>query len=152
MRLLHRHLLGRESRGEIGVLIGEHLEATAAARCDDAIAVTCGGAKHLVRVAGHIDGQRLLHWARCDVGLGHLVVTAVVFKEILFECQFQDLQELVGHRDLVFYVDAETLELIGLIAGPDAEHQTAAGHGIGGGDLRDQPHWIVERHDDDCSA
>ena len=33
-----------------------------------------------------------------------------------------------------------------------AEHQTAAGHGIGGGDLRDQPHWIVERHDDDCSA
>src|SRR5262245_49625712 len=152
MCLLHRHLLRGEGRGEIGVLVSEHLDAADAAGGDDAMAVACSGAKHLDGVTRHIDGQRLLYRARCNMGFGHLVVPAVVAEEVLLECPIEYLEKLIGHLDLVVYVNTETLELVGLIAGPDAEHQAAPRQSIGAGDLRDQPHWLVERHYDNRRA
>src|SRR5262249_59831720 len=135
-----------ECRRDIGVRRRGLLVAAEGTGGEDAMAVAYRGAKLLDGGARHIDGQRLLYRAGCNMGFGHLVVPAVVAEEVLLECPIEYLKKLIGHLDLVVDVNAETLELVGLIAGPDAEHQAAPRDRIGAGDLRDQPHWIVERH------
>ena len=77
--------------------------------------------------------------------LGQPVVLAAVAEGVAREGQLQHLHELgeLGHR--LCQVLAEALELVGLIAAADAEHQAAVGQRIDHADLGDQPHGLVER-------
>ena len=77
---------------------------------------------------------------------------AVVAEEILGKGEIEDVAELLGHLEIVFDVDAEPLEFVGLVAGADAEHQPPVRQRVGGRDLGGEPRRVVERQDHDRGA
>ena len=83
---------------------------------------------------------------------GDLVVLAVVAEGLAREGQLQHLGELdqLGHR--VLQVLAEALELVGLIAAADAEHEPTVRQGVDHADLGDEAHGLIERGDHDGGA
>jgi hypothetical protein len=66
-------------------------------------------------------------------------VLAVVAEEISAEGQVENVAELVGHFEVLDDVDAEPLEFVRLIAGADAEHQSAIRQRVGRGNLGGEP-------------
>ena len=74
----------------------------------------------------------------------HPVVLALVAEEIPAEGQVEDVAELLGHLEVLLDVDAEPLELVGLIARSDAEHQSAIRQCVGRGDLGGEPRRVVQ--------
>jgi hypothetical protein len=55
------------------------------------------------------------------------------------------MSQLLGHLEILRDVGAEPLELVGLVAGSDAEHQPAVRQCIGRGDLGGEARGVVQR-------
>ena len=144
VRPRHGRILGGKRGDDVGILLGQQLGAADPARRQHPIAVPRGGAEHRLGMAGDVDRQRVLHRAGRDMGFRHLVVLAVVAEELPAEGQVEDVAELVGHFEILGDVDAEPLEFVGLIAGADAEHQSAIRQRVGGGDLGGEPSRVVQ--------
>ena len=77
---------------------------------------------------------------------------ALVAEKILVQREIEDLGKFLGHFEVLFEIDAEPVEFIGLIAGADAEHQPAVRQRVGGGHLGGEPRRVVERQHHDRGA
>ena len=103
-------------------------------------------------MASDVDRDAPLHRPGRDVGLQDLVVFTVIAEEILGEGAVEDVAEFLGHLQIVFDIDTEPLEFVGLVAGADAEHQASIRQRVGGRDFSREPCRVVERQDDDGGA
>src|SRR3954452_14128547 len=89
------------------------------------------GAEHCLSVASNVDRQRLLHRSCWNMCLGHLIVLAIVREKIAVQCKIKNLTELLSHFKVLFEIDTETFEFIGLVPGPCSEHQPTMRKGLG---------------------
>src|SRR4051812_34351164 len=110
------------------------------------------GAKHCFGVASNVERQRLLHRARRDMRLGHLIVLAIVGKKITVQREIKDVAELLSHLEILLEIDTKTFKFVRLVTGSYSEHQPTIRKRVGHCDFRSEPGRIVQRQHKNCGT